>query len=356
MENYKRYILLFSYLLGGILFASAQNWVNVLGSINQVLSSVNQQIKSDRSSVRNAINNWRECKGGAVSKSYGIVALYGNNGYYATSDVPNTLKQTLSSINSQKEEIKDVTITKNGNWLVLYNESSCTYHGIPNTLAEKLNSLSDENIWSVSFNDGGDWVIITNLRIYCSSTDINAFLKGVMHEKGDILSVNVSETGLIACCENGFSFYGAVPASVIDEANSVNFVPKFIKFDNYGNYLICSENASYKYCLYDMSNMNYEVTNYAYNYSNPSNNQVKQSLIPNNIQTNPYYPANNNTQSASRTCRGCNGTGLCTMCNGKGTYWNDTGYYVGKDIKTRTRCSACNGTGKCKVCYGKGTL
>lgn len=60
--------------------------------------------------------------------------------------------------------------------------------------------------------------------------------------------------------------------------------------------------------------------------------------------------------TSGRTCRGCNGTGHCSMCNDKGGYWNDAGYYVGKDIKTRTSCSSCNGTGQCKVCHGKGSI
>lgn len=354
IDNKRWIILLFCLLIkNSVLFA--QNWVNVLGAINQALSSVNQQIKNDRSSARKSINGWGECKGGAVSNSYGIVALYGDNGYCTTSDVPESLKQTLNSINNQKKEIKDVTITQNGSWLVLYDTDRCIFSGIPISLKTKLNSLENENVWSVSFNDNGDWVVITDLKIHCSNATINTFLKETMHSKGNILSVTVSETGLIACCENGFSIYGAVPTSVVNEANTANFIPKFIKFDNYGNYLICSKTSSYKYCLFDANETSPESIHFTYNYGSVNNSNV-QPLTPNNSQIIPSYPINNDTYSSSRTCRGCNGTGICTMCSGRGEYWNETGYYVGKDIKTKTRCSACNGTGTCKVCYGKGKI
>lgn len=355
----------FVYLLVGVLAIGqserlhAQKWLNMLGAINEVVGAVSQQVKGDRSSLREAINGWEECKGGALSNSFGAVALYGYNGYYFTPDAPDGLKQTLKSINSDKMEIKDVTITENGNWLVLYDKRNCTYSGIPADLADKLDEISEDEMWSVSFNDAGDWVIITDRRISCSDVSINSFLKETTENKGDILSVSLSATGLVACCEKGIAIYGAVPTRVVNEAASSSFIPNFVKFDNCGNYLICSMNSSYKYRLKDAGSVNPSMVQFTYNYGN-ENKQNVQPVPSVPIFTNPstvaYPAAGGGTQTAGRTCRGCNGTGHCSMCNGKGGYWNDAGYYVGKDIKTRTSCSSCNGTGQCKVCHGKGSI
>ena len=60
--------------------------------------------------------------------------------------------------------------------------------------------------------------------------------------------------------------------------------------------------------------------------------------------------------TSGRTCRGCNGTGHCSMCNDKGGIGMMPVIMWGKDIKTRTSCSSCNGTGQCKVCHGKGSI
>lgn len=57
-----------------------------------------------------------------------------------------------------------------------------------------------------------------------------------------------------------------------------------------------------------------------------------------------------------RTCAGCRGTGVCTMCQGKGGYYTNSGYYTGSGSKTWHTCSSCGGSGKCGVCYGKGTI
>lgn len=54
----------------------------------------------------------------------------------------------------------------------------------------------------------------------------------------------------------------------------------------------------------------------------------------------------NSTQTTTpRRCPGCNGTGYCSMCKGKGWY-----RFEGKDYD----CPACHRSGRCGVCHGKG--
>lgn len=65
---------------------------------------------------------------------------------------------------------------------------------------------------------------------------------------------------------------------------------------------------------------------------------------------------NGNGSSSGRICRGCNGTGRCTMCHGEGRYYVESGTYTGNDTYTRHSCSSCGGSGQCRVCYGKGAL
>lgn len=75
------------------------------------------------------------------------------------------------------------------------------------------------------------------------------------------------------------------------------------------------------------------------------------------ININSNISIDNTHEYHSKICAGCNGTGRCTMCNGRGTYWlDDVGMYTGEDKKVLKTCSACNGTGQCQVCYGKGAF
>lgn len=60
-------------------------------------------------------------------------------------------------------------------------------------------------------------------------------------------------------------------------------------------------------------------------------------------------PASVNPNSQGRRCSGCNGSGFCSMCKGKGWYKNtyDTNNYS---------CLSCHGSGRCGVCHGKGYI
>lgn len=76
---------------------------------------------------------------------------------------------------------------------------------------------------------------------------------------------------------------------------------------------------------------------------------VMPTASPASTNSYPIGTSSYPTSSSGRTCSGCGGLGLCTMCNGKGWYKN---LYSG-DVY---RCTSCNGSGQCKVCHGKGQI
>lgn len=78
-------------------------------------------------------------------------------------------------------------------------------------------------------------------------------------------------------------------------------------------------------------------------YGNPSN-------------SNNYKSGSGNSSNSSRTCPSCRGARKCSTCNGKGSYYHETGYYTGKSTKTKTTCPVCSGTGNCGTCRGAGSI
>ena len=68
------------------------------------------------------------------------------------------------------------------------------------------------------------------------------------------------------------------------------------------------------------------------------------------------YNGNNDSSPSGSRCTICGGTGVCTSCNGRGGSWQDTGYYIGEDIKSWINCGSCNGSKKCFNCYGTGRM
>lgn len=114
--------------------------------------------------------------------------------------------------------------------------------------------------------------------------------------------------------------------------------------------------------LYIIIFMNHDNSPYNYgewykcSYTRKNNNSKPSSPSPGYtpVPSNPGY--NQSTPSQGRTCAGCRGTGVCTMCQGKGGYYTNSGTYTGSGSKTWHQCSSCHGSGKCGVCYGKGVI
>lgn len=59
---------------------------------------------------------------------------------------------------------------------------------------------------------------------------------------------------------------------------------------------------------------------------------------------NPNGGYTNPVDNHRAKCTGCNGTGTCRFCQGRG--FNDRGY----------QCGSCHGTGRCPSCAGVGTV
>lgn len=132
--------------------------------------------------------------------------------------------------------------------------------------------------------------------------------------------------------------------------------------DYYGNSYF---GTAHYYFDSDLSRLNIKVSSgkiYVYVKKTPpagftKSSRTKMSMvlptIPSANNGNNMTAIDNNsttyTESHGRKCPSCKGTGLCSMCKGKGWYKN---MYSG-DLYD---CSACFSTGQCKVCHGKGII
>lgn len=81
------------------------------------------------------------------------------------------------------------------------------------------------------------------------------------------------------------------------------------------------------------------------------------SQVPSSNTVGGYSNNSNSSGSSSTsnyyniTCKGCNGSGRCTMCKGSGKHVTETMTATIVD-----HCPGCHGSGRCQVCHGKGTL
>lgn len=67
---------------------------------------------------------------------------------------------------------------------------------------------------------------------------------------------------------------------------------------------------------------------------------------------NPHHNHDDGNKggSSQKKCSECGGSGICQSCHGTGGSWEDTGYYIGKDVKSWIPCPSCNGSKKCFMC------
>ena len=211
------------------------------------ISAAYSQSGCSRDYIRNRIKQYGECKNVAITKTNGDVMLYGRNGWAATSCCPSGLSNELRNLNGQHELIDDVVLTEQGKWLILYGNNGFKGHGTPDNLWRKITGdFRNEVILSVTFNDHGDWIIITTDYYSASSTWITNWLKDGANEYGQLWAACVTNDAMVAVYARGYSFYGNVPEKLKNALRNSNLDVFRIKLAG-SAWFFADRNGSYHY-------------------------------------------------------------------------------------------------------------
>jgi len=201
-----------------------------------VSNSIFAQPVSFRTHLRNQIQTWGSCRTVAITRTGGI-AIYGDNGWYI-SNVPEDLANEIKNLNKNGNFIRDVILTDQGRWLIIYDDNGLFWDGIPSddSLITKLREYNElrETILSVTFNDFGDWVIITQNYFSASDSDILDWLIEGNEEYGQVWNVHLTDDGIISVYEEGYKTLGSVPESLFDSLDSTSIHFYVVKF--FGSY------------------------------------------------------------------------------------------------------------------------
>lgn len=202
-------------------------------------TSVSLSAQNSRQYIKERIGEWGSCRSVAITMNGGDLALTGRN-TCAARDIPRDLQQTLDELIEQGEYIEDVQLTEKGSWLVHYGINCFRWSNIPSLLEKVLNEYEmdldglealfvSEFVSSVSFNDDGNWILISNERIL-SSPDLGDDIEEGTRQNGEVLSAHMTNDGLVVCYENGFMLYGDVPEKVREKLGSLKFKVYRLKF------------------------------------------------------------------------------------------------------------------------------
>ncbi|GGZ33326.1 hypothetical protein GCM10007049_28720 [Echinicola pacifica] len=201
-----------------------------------------------RDHIKSQIERWGECKNVALTLTGGDVALYGKNGW-AASSVPTGMSDALNELNGDDRLIDDVQLTEEGSWLILYGDNGVRWYDIPSGLEDKIRIMNDndEVITSITFNDLGDWIIISQENISASSTGIYSWIQEGLDKFGALWAAHLTDDGIVLCYSEGYRFYGNVPDRLKNKLEETNLDVYRVKFLSDGAYFIADREGGFAY-------------------------------------------------------------------------------------------------------------
>lgn len=215
--------------------------------ILMLLINSHSSFAQSREYIRNAIEEWGECRNVAITKFNGDLALYGKNGC-ARSGCPDDLNDAITELNNNGEYIDDIQLTEEGRWLILYGNNGIRWNDIPYSLEQKLREYNQQGevITSVTFNDAGNWIVITTNYYSASHSEVLNWLKEGNEDYGQLWAACVTDDAVVAVFKEGYRFIGNVPETLKKALKETNLNVFRLKIA--GNaWFFADQNGRYNY-------------------------------------------------------------------------------------------------------------
>lgn len=205
---------------------------------------------SDSDYIHEYLSKESSCKSGAITDTYGYVILSGRK-YAAWSGIPRSLAEYLQNELNAGRVIDDICLTEKGSWYCvgdkLYGE------GCPQSMHDEISEYlkKGDRINCVTFNDYGEWMVITDNHFSASDDYILDIMKEVSKKYGFIHAASMNNQGLIIVGNDGFQSKGNIPDSLDKYLRyDQSFDIKYIKFTENGSWLVTDGYSKYAYSLY----------------------------------------------------------------------------------------------------------
>lgn len=201
----------------------------------------------NRNYIKNAITQYGSCHNVSLTRTNGDVMLYGKNGY-AGQNCPTAMLSELKRLRNKGARLKDVQLTENGNYCILFNRNDCSWNHVPSGLRSKILEYKRKNyeVTAVAFNDRYDWVIVAKNVYACSNTALSANLRESGKKYGRLLTVCMTNECTIAVYQGGYRFIGTIPAGLKAALNSAPFDVRVVKVAGTA-WFISDGSGRYKY-------------------------------------------------------------------------------------------------------------
>lgn len=183
-----------------------------------------------RQFVKDHIRKNDNCRIVAITKTGGDIVVCGDNDW-AASGCSTRITDILQMIFNKGETIRDVCLTEMGRFIVLYGKNAANWNDIPTDMEYHLRKMNDdgEDLYSATFNDAGDWIVVGSEHYACSATWLKEWLAGGAREYGLLRAAAVSSDAAVACFDGGYLFFGNVPQNLKNALREADFDVRIIK-------------------------------------------------------------------------------------------------------------------------------
>lgn len=197
--------------------------------------------------ISNKIDNEKkQCRTGCITEKGGGIVVCDNTTVYT--GIPSMMETKLKEVVGNNR-ISDVCITNNGWWCLVFGRNGYWTVG-PQGLSDILKMYHDnkEEIYSVSINDNGDYVVVSDKHIDSSNSSHQDFISEAMNKYGVVRSVSITNLGIVVCCEHGVS-YKNIPSKVLEKMKELEGNPQVVRFTDSGTCLVTDGVKKYTFYL-----------------------------------------------------------------------------------------------------------
>lgn len=184
----------------------------LVASIAMILGAYAQD---SRECIKHNIYKSNKCKSVALTQNNGNAMTFENNKWFAVG-CPNNFTEALYELEVQEQEIQDIHLTELGRWVVLYNTNETRSDLLYENLKQKISDCQKEGekITTITFNDSGDWIIVTAKQISASSDELVEWIQDGCDSYGQVWTACVTDDATIVVYQHGFKYLGKVPESL----------------------------------------------------------------------------------------------------------------------------------------------
>lgn len=222
----------------------------ILFFISFFLSSLAFSASSNSEYIHNYLQKAGTCRNGAITDNWGYLVFDGQ-GRFAYSGIPATLAEYITAETNAGRIINDVCITERGNWFCV--GAKINGVGYPDSMWLRIQDylLQGDYITCVTFNDYGDWIVISNKHFCSSNNSIQNDIIKANEEYGFIRAATITNFAYIIVAERGSYSCGTIPPSLDDYLrNKQSFDIRYIKFTERGAWLVTDGYSQHAYAFY----------------------------------------------------------------------------------------------------------